>query len=401
MRKTNKILLVSFFIAILLLGIGYAAIQNITLNISGTAAADPSQANFKVVFSGQPEVSDSSIVTAEILDDINATINIDKISHEGQEESATYIIKNESTDLSADLSIQATNTGEKYFSVIAELGKESLKAGESTSLKVTVRLRDFSAILESPGVNTTIGIKLDAIPVQPGDEGSSGETNNVTSSPDTFALATNEHIGEYMHVGYKLLGDNSKHTAAGRILFVDEEYVYVILSDYLPVENIPDESTLSKNNEVYTYNVWSDTDRNTLMGNINDFIIWRKLFNATYNEFAVGSPTPDLLIKSYNAKNGTNLDYQDLPTLDNTTPDYDLYVPNSTIIDGCEGYWLGEENEKNSTDAWYINYNGEIRNDSSYDVEKYGIRPVIPFHKSYPVERNDGEWESIGYVFLF
>ena len=40
-----------FIIAILLLGIGYAAIQNITLNITGTATADPNQANFKVMFS--------------------------------------------------------------------------------------------------------------------------------------------------------------------------------------------------------------------------------------------------------------------------------------------------------------------------------------------------------------
>lgn len=52
MKKTSKIIMLSLVVAALLLGIGYAAIQNITLNISGTATADPSQTNFKVSFSG-------------------------------------------------------------------------------------------------------------------------------------------------------------------------------------------------------------------------------------------------------------------------------------------------------------------------------------------------------------
>ena len=69
MRKTSKIIIVTIIAASILLGLGYAAIQNITLNISGTAAADPNQANFKVRFTGTPEVSDSSYVTARISND--------------------------------------------------------------------------------------------------------------------------------------------------------------------------------------------------------------------------------------------------------------------------------------------------------------------------------------------
>ena len=54
MKRTNKIIIGAIIISILLLGIGYAAIQNITLNISGTAKADPSQSNFKVRFTAEP-----------------------------------------------------------------------------------------------------------------------------------------------------------------------------------------------------------------------------------------------------------------------------------------------------------------------------------------------------------
>ena len=73
MRKTNKIIISVVIIILLILRIGYAAIQNVTLNIAGTASADASQSNFKVMFTGTPVVSDSSLVTASITDDTNAT----------------------------------------------------------------------------------------------------------------------------------------------------------------------------------------------------------------------------------------------------------------------------------------------------------------------------------------
>ena len=40
MRKINKLLIAIILIAIMLLGVGYAAIQNITLDIQGTATAN-------------------------------------------------------------------------------------------------------------------------------------------------------------------------------------------------------------------------------------------------------------------------------------------------------------------------------------------------------------------------
>ena len=65
MRKTNKIILFTLIIVVLLLGVGYAAIQNVTLNIAGTASADASQSNFKVMFTGTPVVSDSNFAISK------------------------------------------------------------------------------------------------------------------------------------------------------------------------------------------------------------------------------------------------------------------------------------------------------------------------------------------------
>ena len=71
MRQTSKIILATIVAASILLGLGYAAIQNITLNITGTAAADPNQSNFKVRFINNPAptVTDSTYAIASITDD--------------------------------------------------------------------------------------------------------------------------------------------------------------------------------------------------------------------------------------------------------------------------------------------------------------------------------------------
>jgi len=97
MKKTNQIIVVVLIIALLLLGIGYAAIQNITLNIEGIVTADPSQSNFKVKYTGTPKVSDNTYVTAGITDDINATITVNGLTEKGQTVSSEYTVHMEVT----------------------------------------------------------------------------------------------------------------------------------------------------------------------------------------------------------------------------------------------------------------------------------------------------------------
>lgn len=164
MTKTSKIITVAVIVAMLLLGIGYAAIQNITLNIAGTAAADPSQENFKVMFSGTPTVSDSTYVTAGITDDINATINVSGLTKKGEIVTATYTIQNTSTDLTADLSATVSNTNSEYFNVSQVIDQTTLLKGEATTITVTVEL------IKTPiqeAVSSTIGVQIIAEPVQP------------------------------------------------------------------------------------------------------------------------------------------------------------------------------------------------------------------------------------------
>ena len=232
MSKTSKIVIAVMVLAVILLGIGYAAIQNVTLNITGTVAADPSQANFKVQFSGEPTVSDSDKVTAAVTDNLNATMNVAGLTTKGDVETATYTVQNASEELSADLSVATINSNTEYFTIKSELAKTSLTAGEATTLTVAVELTKTP----SKEVTSTIGVRLTAMPVEPGEEGTSEGINGSSQSPQlTLASVTNSNIGDYIDLGNNIVGDATT-TDDWRILYVDEDTdtVYAILADYLP-----------------------------------------------------------------------------------------------------------------------------------------------------------------------
>ena len=220
MRKTNKIIIAVILISIMLLGIGYAAIQNITLNVTGTVIADPSQANFTVKFSGTPEVSDSTKVTAAITNDISATINVEGLTAKGDTVTAIYTVQNTSTDLSADLSVATTNSNEEYFVIDTELGKTSLIAGEATTLTVTVELIKTPIIADE---RSTIGIQLTAIPVQPGEEGTSGGSTGATGS----TTSTVTSAGTYLPTGFTEVSGETEKTALTIADTSGNEYVWI------------------------------------------------------------------------------------------------------------------------------------------------------------------------------
>ena len=164
MTKTSKIIIAFVIVAVLILGIAYAAIQNVTLHITGTATAGASQENFTVKFSGTPEVSDSDKVTAAVTDDINATINVSGLSSKGEVVTARYTIQNTSADLSANLSATLSNSNTEFFNVTYDFESESITSAEATTITVTVELLK-TPIEES--VSSTVGIQIVAEPVQP------------------------------------------------------------------------------------------------------------------------------------------------------------------------------------------------------------------------------------------
>lgn len=400
MKKTNKIIIGVILIAVMLLGIGYAAIQNITLNISGTAKADPSQSNFKVMFTGTPTVSDSSKVVAAITNDTNATINVSGLTAKGQTVTATYTVQNVSSDLSADLSVATTNSNTEYFTLKAELAKTSLVAGEATTLTVTVILTKTPV---SETVSSTIGIQLTATPVEPGQEGTSGSTNGSSQTPSaegTLAMLTNANIGDYIDLGNNIVGTSST-SDDWRVLYVEDDTVYAILADYLPANQIPSVSGLYTDTDQYEYSVWSETDRDTLINGLKNTVAWRSFANGISGAIVNGSPDVELIIKSYNYKNSTELVSGDSNLkLDSETKDYDLYVPHTESLNGNEyGYWTVSES---TTDGdidytWTVMYDGNLIYFSPYNYSScegyWCSRPVVALSNTTKASLENGVWK--------
>ena len=196
MRRTNaKIVGGVLVLAIILVAVAYAAITSTQLNINGTGNATAKQENFKVEFIGTPTTGGKGTTTATIDSSVktNGTVTVNGLTAKGDEATATYTVKNQSADLSADLSAEATSSNEEYFEVLCTLEKTTLKAQEETTLKVTVRLLKTPIDETKENLKTDIGVTVTAEPKQPGEENnggsqtvSSGTTTGGTYLPKGF-----------------------------------------------------------------------------------------------------------------------------------------------------------------------------------------------------------------------
>ena len=179
MGKNTKIVGGVLLVAIILVAVAYAAITNVELNINGVGSAQAKQENFKVEFIGTPSTSGKGTTTATISesDKTKGTVNVTGLTAKGDEATATYTVKNLSSDISADLTAEATSSNQTYFEVICSLEKTTLKAQEETTLKVTVRLLKTPIDETKEDLNSDIDVTLTADPKQPGEEANGGSTS--------------------------------------------------------------------------------------------------------------------------------------------------------------------------------------------------------------------------------
>ena len=179
MGKNTKIVGGVLLVAIILVAVAYAAITNVELNINGVGSAQAKQENFKVEFIGTPSTSGKGTTTATINSDdkTQGSVNVTGLTAKGDEATATYTVKNLSSDISADLTAEATSSNQTYFEVICSLEKTTLKAQEETTLKVTVRLLKTPIDETKEDLNSDIDVTLTAEPKQPGEETNGGSTS--------------------------------------------------------------------------------------------------------------------------------------------------------------------------------------------------------------------------------
>jgi len=170
MKTKRTLMTLLLVVAILGLGIAYAAMASQALKVAGSATAAPSDTNFDVKFIGTPTTSGAGTTVATIdtaTDSTGRTASIDVsgLTIAGQTATAVYTISNESpVNITATLSRVIDHKNADWFDVAADLEKTTLAQGDTTTLTVTVTLKVTPVTVES--VSDDITIVVTAAPLQ-------------------------------------------------------------------------------------------------------------------------------------------------------------------------------------------------------------------------------------------
>ena len=166
MRKRKTFIVMIILLAILVLGVGYAAVSNITLNLNGTANIK-ANADFSVVYDTSHTVGKSTndtvawaennnqpVVAGAYTNTSTATMTV-YLDSTHSSAYAIYKVDNNSSELGATLSTSITQISggnAQYFNDVTAayytdancttaLGNSTLAHGQSAYLKVTVSLK--------------------------------------------------------------------------------------------------------------------------------------------------------------------------------------------------------------------------------------------------------------------
>ena len=185
--RSAKIAGILLIATIILIAIGYAAITNVELKISGTGNAQANKDNFIVEFIGIPTTGGKGKTQATIdtKDATKGNMTVSGLTAKGDSATATYTVKNKSADISADLTAKATSSNENYFETICTLDKTTLKAQEETTLTVTIKLLKTPIDETKEDLTSNIGVSITAEPKQPGEEQNGGSTTVTSQKPKT------------------------------------------------------------------------------------------------------------------------------------------------------------------------------------------------------------------------
>ena len=171
-------------IAFIVLGVGYAAINNINLIINGTGSITSSQNNFIVKFLDidgyRPSINRGSPNTVSVVNDTYSTFDISTLSKKGDSAVVTLKVKNESNGVGADISLDLNNSNTDYFKVTEHIDDTQLQAGDITTVTVTVEMIKTPV---SDSVSASIGARLIADPVENANASGNNPANVIKNDP--------------------------------------------------------------------------------------------------------------------------------------------------------------------------------------------------------------------------
>lgn len=164
MRNRNTIKLIVILTFIMFLGIGYAVVNSVSLTITGTVSAGSE--NLDVYFTGTPNVSNSSKVTAtSTTGSLTGTISVNNLTL-NETVTATYNITNNETDVGALITADAiTNSNPDYFQVTTSVQYGNVLCPNNEAQEyVTITIKLIKTPITTSTNTATISAKFKATP---------------------------------------------------------------------------------------------------------------------------------------------------------------------------------------------------------------------------------------------
>lgn len=158
MKNRKKMITTALIVLVLLLGVGYATVSSVNLNINGTAKAESKELQ---VFYDGVNSGTSAKVTA-ISSPVNtraATFTVENMTL-NETVTMTFEVKNYETDVNATLAAPnvTENTKSEYFQVTTSCDKTTLNAGDTATITVNVKLIKTPVTEEAGSTTVTVGM---------------------------------------------------------------------------------------------------------------------------------------------------------------------------------------------------------------------------------------------------
>ena len=132
---------------------------------------------------------------------------------------------------------------------------------------------------------------------------------------------------------------------------------------------------------------------------------WTAFVDTNYADYAIGGPTLNMYIASWNAKGytklytNTNTDGYSVGTSANPTTYYvnissdtagygdTLYYPHQSGYSNCNGYWLAAPSAYNTSMIMYVGCSGHV-DYYRYIHDRFGVRPLVSLKSGVTLQEN-------------
>ncbi len=164
MKRRTGIL--GVLIAILAIGIGYAVVSAIPLEIKGTGTVSSNPNGFVVKFKEVASKIGDGTLNASISDDTHATISVSGLTESGQKATFVYTVLNASEEMNyaANLTTPTVEVEKsEYFDVTAVVNNPTtIKQNETTTVTVVVTAKK-TPVGDDVTSNITVTLNAEAV----------------------------------------------------------------------------------------------------------------------------------------------------------------------------------------------------------------------------------------------